>query len=190
MRSGYLPDDLKRLWQELAASPRQVSAEDLRREAAKLRRLVLVRNCFVTAVCCFVVGAYGFFFLRATTVLERIGSAASIVGIPLAVMQFLKRPARSIPVADALESTRFYRAELERQRDFHRVTGVFSWLLPVLPGPILFNLGFALDRPKFAPLVELQMAGFLIISVIVVVLNLRMARRFQGRLDALDAWRP
>lgn len=63
---------------------------------------------------------------------------------------------------------RFYRAELERQRDFHRGKGVLSWLLPVLPGPILFNLGFALDRPKFAPLVALQMAGFLILAAIVV----------------------
>ena len=190
MRSGYLPDDLKRLWQELAANPRQVSADELRREAARLRSVVLLRNCFVTAVCCFVVAAYAFFFWRATTALERIGSALSIVGVPLAVAQFLRRPARTIPVGSTMESVSFYRTQLERQRDFHRLKGVFSWLLPVLPGPILFNLGFALDRPKFAPLVELQMAGFLIISVIVVALNLRMARRFQRRLDALDAWRP
>ena len=187
MRSDYLPDDLSRLWKELASNPVQVSPEDLRREAQKLRTRLRLRNSFVTGVCCFIIAAYCLFFFHSTTALERIGSVVSIAGTAYVIAQFLKRPARTIPDSGAIETIRFYCAELERQRDFHRGKGVLSWLLPFLPGPILFNVGFALDRPMFAPLVELQMVGFLMIAAIVVPLNLRLARKYQRRLDALNA---
>jgi len=189
MRSDYLPDDLRRLWQELALNPVQVSADDLRREASKLRARLSLRNWFVAGVCCVIIAAYGFFFFRSKTALERIGSALSIAGAANVIVQFLKRPARTMPSASAMESIRFYRAELERHRDFHRGKGIASWLLPGLPGPIIFNIAFALDRPIFAPIVGLQLAAFLMIAALVVPLNLRMARKYQRRIDALDAWR-
>jgi hypothetical protein len=187
MRSDYLPDDLKKLWKELALNPVQVSADDLRRESRKLRSGLGVRNWFVVGVCCIIIAAYGLFFFLSKTALERIGSALSIAGAANVIVQFLRRPARTMPDSGAIESIRFYRAELERHRDFHRGRGIGSWLLPVLPGPIIFNAAFALDRPIFAPIVELQMAVFLMIAAIVVPLNLAMARKYQHRIDALDA---
>ena len=187
MRSDYLPDDLRKLWKELASNPVQVSADDLRRESQKLRTGLGVRNWFVAVVCCIIIAAYGLFFVVSKTALERIGSVLSIAGAANVIVQFLKRPGRTMPDSGAVESIRFYRAELERHRDFHRGKGISSWLLPGLPGPILFNVAFALDRPIFAPIVTLQMAAFLMIAAIVVPLNLNMARKYQRRIDALDA---
>ena len=187
MRSDYLPDDLKRLWKELASNPVRISPDDLRREARKLWAGVRLRNWFVVGVCCIIIAAYGVFFFASKTALERIGSVLSIAGAANVIVQFLKRPARTMPDFAAIECIRFYRAELQRQRDFHRGRGVGSWLLPLLPGPIIFNVAFALDRPMFAPLVKLQMACFLMAAAIVVPLNLRLARKYQRRLDALDA---
>jgi hypothetical protein len=186
MRSDYLPDDLKRLWQELASNPVQVSPDDLRREAGRLRGGVRLRNSFVVAVCCLIIAAYSLFTIRSRTALERVGAVLSIAGAANMIVQFLKRPGRTIPDFGAIESISFYRAELERHRDFHRGKGIRSWLLPLLPGPIIFNLAFALDRPMFAPIVALQMAVFLIAAAIVFPLNLRMARKYQRRLDALS----
>ncbi len=186
MRSDYLPDDLKSLWKELALNPVPVSADGLRRESKKLRGGLRLRNTFAAAVCVFAIAAYGFFFFRSRTAMERIGSVLSIAGGINVIVQFLKRPGQTVPDLGAVESVRFYRAELERQRDFHRGKGIASWLLPLLPGPIIFNLGFALDRPKFAPIVALQMAGFLALAAIVVPLNLRMARKYQRRIAALE----
>jgi hypothetical protein len=187
MRSDYLPDDLKKLWKELASNPVQVSADDLRRESRKLRTGLGFRNWFVVGVCCIIIAAYGLFFFFSKTPLERIGSVLSIAGAANVIVQFLKRPARTMPDSGAIESISFYRAELERHRDFHRGKGISSWLLPLLPGPIIFNVAFALDCPIFAPIVTLQMAAFLMIAAIVVPLNLRMARKYQRRIDALDA---
>ena len=47
MRSDYLPEDLKKIWKELASNPVQVSADDLRRESRKLRTGVGFRNWVV-----------------------------------------------------------------------------------------------------------------------------------------------
>jgi hypothetical protein len=187
MKSDYLPDDLKRLWKELESNPVEVSPDQLRSEARRLRSGVRLRNSFVVGVCCFIIAAYAFFTVRSHTTLERIGSVLSIAGAANVIVQFLKRPSRNMPEFGAIESIRFYRAELERHRDFHRGKGIMAWLLPVLPGPILFNVGFALDRPMLAPIIKLQMAVFLMCAAIVVPLNLRMVRKYQRRIDALDA---
>ncbi len=187
MRSDYLPSDLKQLWKELASNPVQVSPDDLRRETRKLRSGVLLRNWFATAVCCFAIAAYGMFAFRSTTNLERIGAVLAIAGGINVIVQYLRRPVRSMPEFGANESIRFYRAELERHRDFHRIRGIGAWLLPLLPGPILFNVAFAVDHPKFASIIELQMLVFLMLAALVFPLNLRMARRYQRRLDALNA---
>ena len=187
MPSDYLPDDLKGLWRELASNPREVSPEELRREARKLRNFVRLRNSFVVGVCCFIIAAYSVFAYRSPTALERIGALLSIAGAANVIVQFLRRTSRKMPDAGAIESIRFYRAELERHRDFHRGKGIRSWLLPMLPGPILFNVAFALDRPMFAAIVALQMAGFLMIAALAVPVNLWFARKYQHRIDALDA---
>lgn len=184
MRLDYLPGDLNRLWQELASDPVRVSADDLRREAQKLRSRVRLRNSFICGVCCFIIAVYCVFLFHSITAWERIGSALSIAGTAFVAIRFLRRPARRIP---AIECVSFYRAELERQRDLHRGKGVLSWLLPFLPGPILFNAAVALDSPMLAPLLWLQMGVFLMIAIIVVALNVRLARKYGSRLDALDA---
>jgi hypothetical protein len=187
MPSDYLPEDLKRVWRELASNPVEVSPDELRREARKLRSSVRLRNSIVVGVCCVIVAAYGLFAFLSRTILERIGSLLSIAGTANVIVQFLKRPARNMQDSGTIESIRFYRAELERHRDFHRGKGIRSWLLPFLPGPILFNVAFALDRPMFAPIIELQMVVFVIVAAIAVPLNLSMVRKYQRRIDALDA---
>jgi len=188
MRSDYLPGDVKRLWQELAENPVPVSADALRREAGRWGGGVRLRNWFVASLAVVVIAAYSFFFFISKTMLGRIGSLLSIAGAVNVIVQFLKRPARRLPDAGAVECVRFYRAELERQRDFHRGKGIMAWLLPVLPGPIVFNIAAALALPAIARLVALELAGMLLIAAIVVpVLNLRMAAKYQKRIDALDA---
>lgn len=187
MAGDYLPDDLKGLWRELASNPVEVSPDKLRRDARRLRNFVRLRNTFVVGVCCFIIVAYSVFAYRSPTTLERIGALLAIAGAANVIVQFLRRTSRKLPEAGAIESIHFYRAELERHRDFHRGRGIASWLLPLLPGPILFNIAFAVDRPMFAPIVELQMAGFLVIAALVVPVNLWFARKYQRRIDALDA---
>ena len=108
MRSDYLPDDLKRLWKELALNPVEISQDDLRREARKLRSGVRLRNSFVVLVCLIIIAAYAFFAVLSKTTLERAGAVLSIAGAINVIVQFRKRPASKMPQADAIESIRFY----------------------------------------------------------------------------------
>jgi hypothetical protein len=186
MRSDYLPDDLKTLWQELATNPVQISPVELRREARRLGSGVRLRNSFVVVVCSLIITAYTFFAFRSSTAFERIGAILSVAGTINVIVQYLKRPSTTLTELGTTESIRFYRAQLERHRDFHRGKGICAWLLPVLPGPIIFNVAFAIDRPVFAPIVAFQMAIFLLAAIVVFPLNLRMARKYQRRIDALD----
>src|SRR5260370_27167279 len=81
----------------------------------------------------------------------------------------------------------FYRAELERQRDFHRGRWFWSRLLIFLPGPLVFCVGFAQAYPGLALYIWLEFATLLILAPIAVLLNLGLARKYQRRIDALDA---
>ena len=168
MRSDYLPDDLTRLWKELASNPVPVLPDDLRRESRKLRTGVSFRNWFASGVSFIVVVAYFVYFVVFKTTLERIGSVLAVAGGINVIVQFLRRPSRTMPDSAAIECIRFYRSELERQRDLHLGKGVFSWLLPFLPGPIIWAIGFARARPALVPFIELEMAAFVIIAAIVV----------------------
>lgn len=82
----------------------------------------------------------------------------------------------------------FYRAELERQRDFHRGWWFWSRTLIFMPGPVIFFIGLAQTYPKRATFVWLELAAALILAAIAVPLNFRLARKYQRRIDALDAW--
>ena len=81
----------------------------------------------------------------------------------------------------------FHRGELERQRDLLR--GVWKWyLLPLVPGMILFCLGPVMARPEKASLaVAVSIAaGNLAFFVFIGELNRRAANKIQGRIDALE----
>jgi len=99
----------------------------------------------------------------------------------------LTRLLTATPEAGGTSCIQYYRAELERKRDFHRGTWFWSRLLIFLPGPLLFCVGFAQAHPEIATFIWLEFAALLILAVIAVPLNLRLARKFQRRIDALNA---
>jgi hypothetical protein len=86
------------------------------------------------------------------------------------------------------DGLRFYRAELERQRDCHRGPRLWSRVLIFTPPWILFNVGFAQIHPELAPFMWFDCATILAAAAIAVPLNLRSARKYQGRIDALEAF--
>jgi hypothetical protein len=81
----------------------------------------------------------------------------------------------------------FLRAELIRQRDLLR--SVWGWyLLPFVPGLLLILVGVALERPERRD----WLAPGIVAAVTFVgigLLNQRVARKLQRRLDDLDGVR-
>jgi hypothetical protein len=69
-----------------------------------------------------------------------------------------------MPDMDETESLRFYRDELERQRDFHQ--GRWFW-------------------SRLATFGWMELAAFIIFCACAVPLNLGLARKYQRRIDVL-----
>jgi hypothetical protein len=188
MAGDYLPDDLKVLWQELTTNPVQLTLDDLRKEEGKLRKGIRKRSvvgggaALVTAV------LWAVFFFVFPNVLQRIGSVLTVLGAGYGIIQLRLRPSHVMPDMGETESIRFYRAELERQRDFHRAWWLWSRLIILLPGPVVWMVGSVRAWPKAATLTWWTLATFLILAAVAVPLNLRLARQYQRRIDALDAW--
>jgi Mg2+/citrate symporter len=187
MSSDCVPDDLKILWKELSTNPLQISPAQLRKEAETLRKGLRRKSVIGFGAAWIGITAFTLFFFLFPNRLQRIGSILTVVGAGYMVVQLRMRPARAMPDIGETDCMRFYRAELERQRDFHRGTWFWSRLLIFLPGPLIFCVGFAQAYPELAVYIWLEFAAFLIGASIAVPLNLRSARKYQRRIDALNS---
>lgn len=80
-----------------------------------------------------------------------------------------------------------YRAALMRERD--RLTGGRLWwpFAVGVPGCLLGLLGIAQRVPTLRPYVWLELAVFAVAMPLALVVGRRRARRFQARIDDLDA---
>jgi hypothetical protein len=129
-----------------------------------------------------------FFLLHDT--LTRIGSILGVFGFGYWLVRLVVGRGRTIPDLGETDAVRFYRAELERVRDSHRRM-MWRWL--ILPPPfILFDLFFARIYEKRWPFIawSLWFSCALLLAVFVIwvpLMYLRVARKYQSRIDALDA---
>jgi hypothetical protein len=180
------PDDLKNLWQELSVNPAPVPIDELRTEVGKLREGLRCRLVIGGAAALVVVVSYILFFFVFPSVFERTGAVMTIVGAGYLIGQILLRRSRKTLDPADTECLRFYRTELERQRDFHRGAWLWSRLALFLPGPLVFCVGFAQAHPRLALVEWFAGVTFLALIAIAVPLNLRLAQKYQRRLDALD----
>ena len=186
MAGDYLPNDLKRLWKELNTSPLQLSSEQLRWEMEELQKGLRKRSVLGTGASLFVIIAFTVSLFLFSNALQRVGSILTVLGTGYLLVQLKMRQARARPDLGAMDCISFYRAELMHQRDFHQGKWFWSRLLMFLPGPIIWFVGFAQSRPGLRPFIWLELAVFLIFAAIAVPLNLRLARKYQHRIDALD----
>jgi hypothetical protein len=140
------------------------------------------------AVCLIViVGFLRFFFVYHNT-LQRIGSGLVVTATLYLAYQVYQRRNRDLPTETRPSARKdFYLAELARQRDFHRGIWFWSRLLVIVPGYLLFCVGFAMAHPERAPEVAAIVGCFIVLSIVAVPLNLRLSRKYQRQMDELDA---
>lgn len=186
MQFDYLPEDLKNVWQELDTNPVRLSPEQARDETAGLRRGLRRRTVLGGLAASIVIVSWAIFFFVFPNPLQRIGSVLTVAGAAFMAVQLRMRRALAMPDAREIDCVTFYRAELERQRDFHRGKWFWSRMLIFTPGPVIWIIGFERAFPKLATGIRLELVAFLILAVVAVPLNLRLARKYQRRIDALD----
>ncbi|HXM60044.1 MAG TPA: hypothetical protein VN950_04250 [Terriglobales bacterium] len=129
---------------------------------------------------------FGYFFFGVSTAMLRIGSALTVAAMLYMAYQLYARRAAQPPL-DTASATFAYRVELERQREFHCGSWFWSRFIAFLPGPILFCVGAIIAQPESARAYATILAGFVVLSIWAVQLNLSQARKYQRRLDELEA---
>jgi hypothetical protein len=162
----------------LAAVP-QAAQCVIKRIRARTRRGYVV----ILIVCVAYVG----FIFTLPDWMQQVGSGLVAASMLYMAYQLYARRAGQPPLAtDSSVWADFYRAELERQRDFHRGLWFWSRLAIVLPGFILFCVGGAIARPVDALDYTGQLAVFIFLAICAVPLNLGRSREYQRQLDELE----
>jgi|HubBroStandDraft_5_1064220.scaffolds.fasta_scaffold27685_4 hypothetical protein len=150
--------------------------------AKSVRRRTLIGGVVALTEAAF----FGYFFFGVSTSTLRIASAFTVAGVLYIGIQLYARRAAQQPLDNA-SAIGAYRVELERQRDFHRSSWFWSRQLLFLPGPVLFCVGEAMVQPESARAFLAILAAFAFLWLRAVPLNLNQARKYQRRLDELDA---
>ena len=174
------------------AKPIQMSLNEIRGKTQEFQNTVRGRNRREYAAALVVAAVFGFYIWFFPDGFRRAGSGLVIVGTLYLVYQLRRRGSarKAPPDVDLAAYLRFYRTELERQRDLHH--GIWSWYLaPLIPGLIVFGLGSVFVNPD-----HLRNAGVaaavsatsaVLVFVLIWKLNKRKARQLQREIDALNS---
>jgi uncharacterized membrane protein YjjP (DUF1212 family) len=185
------PEDLRAAWQNQQAEPFRISPKEIHKMMDRLNRKVRRRNYMAVAICVLEIVCFAYFFFRFPHPVERIGALLTVLGMGYLIYQVLLNQAqRQDFLVEAGRtshaSLEFLRAELERQRDFHRGIWFWSRLVILLPGPLVFLVGLEMARPQLAGYTHRMAATLVLLAGLAIPLNLRMARRYQKQIEALN----
>lgn len=186
-------DDVKKIWQDQPLEGMTMSLKQVHERIEKLSRMVRRRNLIGGFACITVLLCFSYFFVALnapTERIERIGAALTAVGAGYIMYQLvsgkMKRQS-ALAESQAQASVIFYRSELQRQRDFHQGMWLWSRLLVFAPGPLIFLVGMAQADPAGVKTALIEGAIVAALLIAAIPRNLRLARRFQQELDALQS---
>jgi hypothetical protein len=122
--------------------------------------------------------------------LQLVGSWLSVAVMLYFLGQLYVRRSETPPLeTDSLASGDFYRRELVRQRDFHCGAWLWSRVIMMIPGYLLWSLGFVMAHPAFVGRMRINITVFLVLCVLALPNNLKLARKYRGQIDELDELR-
>jgi len=192
----FVPGDWAPLWWALGSvgalfqaphAPLQ-TAEDVLCRAKALRRETRRRNLVGNVACGLAAGGFASFTFEYANWMQETGSVLTVVVSTYLMFQLAGVRSGRIPAGDAAR-LEYYRAELVRQRDFHRGNMLWARLFTMIPGYLMFCLGLVIAHPGSLRPVEMSEGCFLFLLVLAVPLNLRLARKYQRQLEDLEAFR-
>jgi Flp pilus assembly protein TadB len=185
-------DDPRILWQSQEVEEMKFSVEELRAKAAKFQRRIWRRNLREYLAGLLAIVFFSVAFWNAKHIVPRIAFASLIAGAIFCVW-YLRRWGSAMPLPANMgraDCVRFYRNELERQRDLLRT--VWKWALgPIIPGVALLAI---YSITSIGPAKWWQHVGYVFLEAAifstVVWLNVRAARRLDRRIAELEREMP
>ena len=189
MSAELKPDDIKKLWQEQPVEGKTMSLNEVHQKIEKLKRIVRRRNLIGGFASITVLLSFSYFVSTAENTMERVGAVLTAAGAGYILYQLVMR---KIPLRRGAWETQaeagaaFYRAELQKQHDFHNGAWLWTRIAVFTPGPLIFCAGLASASPASRQIVLLEAVAVVILLGIGIVRNLKAARTYQRELDAID----
>jgi len=185
--------DVRDTWQNQNVEPFRMSPDEIRKKIGQFDKKIRKGNFIGFTGCFFGIACFSCFFFIYPNLIQRIGALLTVLGTgylvyQLRLNQLQKREAGITAAKMGKEaSVGFYRAELQRQRDFH--CGIWFWSRFVIfvPGPLVFCVGFELAYPALATYIRWEGAAILFFAALGIPLNLRLSRKYQKQIEELDA---
>lgn len=181
-------DPLRDLWQSQGSEHFQISIEEIRMRIEKIERRVRRMRLVTFGVCTFLIAFFGWWAgwwtSERSNVIERIGAAMVVAAVAYLAWQVNANRSRLPAVAD--RTADHLRAELLRQRDFHRGRRFWSRMAFLTVAGIVFFTGFAVAHPEVRRTIVAELIAFGVLTVAAVPLNLRQAAKYQRELDRVD----
>jgi hypothetical protein len=176
-------------WQADATEPFRMPVEVLRARVDRLARRTRVRNYGGYAACAIVVAGALWWITLIADPFATAGALLTMAGALTIAAQL--RATRSGGPGDAAALGRtgsfdFHRAELERQRDFHRGAQLWIRLGVFASGALLFFVGFARANPHLAGTIGWEALAVVLMLAVAVPLNAWYARDYQRQIDEID----
>ncbi len=182
-------DPLRDLWQSQGSEHFQISIEEIRMRIEKIERRVRRMRLVTFGVCTFLIAFFGWWAgwwtSERSNVIERIGAAMVVAAVAYLAWQVNANRSRLPAVAD--RTADHLRAELLRQRDFHRGRRFWSRMAFLTVAGIVFFTGFAVAHPEVRRTIVAELIAFGVLTVLAVPLNLRQAAKYQRELDRVDS---
>lgn len=166
-----------------------VSLDRLRASGLRFEAEVRRRNLAGYLVSVFLIICFGAFAVLFPNWVQRIGACLTVAGSVFLLCQLLRKVPRRRP--DPAEDRAYFgylKRELARQRDYHRGAWFCTRVAVFLPGPLLFNLGFARAFPRLWPFLIVESVLMLAFACLAIPMNFRTARRYQRQLDQVAAF--
>jgi hypothetical protein len=182
--------DVLALWQDQAAEGFRMTPEEIQMNVQRLESRMHQRTRGGYLVAGFLIVAFAAWAVVDANPILRAGAAAVIIAVAYLGYQVHQNRFRQAPAsAVAISSIDHLRAELERQRDFHRGRTFWSRMLLLGPAGLLFFYGFATAHPEVIRIIRIEIASFILFALAAIPLNLWLARKYQRQIDELDQQR-
>ena len=186
MSDELRPDDMEELWRNQPYAPPASSAADMREKARRLEANMRRGFHGIAALMIFGAAGYASFLYFFPSLIHRIGASLTLAGYLFCAYQLYNRVRLAkVPPGVGLTTGARYRAELGRQREFC-LNAWRTFLLPFVPGPAVFLMGFLVPDQGVAKAIALTMALIVSPFMLAVPLMRKKARMLQREIDELD----
>lgn len=187
---------IRTLWQKQAETVFSMELAEIQGKFSRLQARLRRRRVVTYAICLGETVWFAYWLVFTTPpIVMRLGCLLIILGMNFLAGQVWlddrdrQKTLENPGAAGRTNCLDYYRAELVRQREFHRGVWFWSRLLTLLPGPLLIGgwSAIKLHGTGNGDAGVIILIATPILAVVAVWLNYRLSRKHQRQIDAIDA---